>query len=406
MRSLMQNQPLPMRAVSSEYGKISQIAVAFPGYLTDADRYWVNNRFTALFKAFNDRVTFIVMGSFTDDVVRGITDSFASALQIAQLSHEHHLVFCHLPYFEQADNLHPQTQYVQDPFVVLESPFGPVLLEPIVHGNPANSILAEQLAVQAELLVKPSLLRFEGGNILIGDDFALVGKNVQRQNWELASEYEDKDDEGRDLWIRRELANQLGVKYLHWVGLDTPLSDLGSFHSTGSHHLQPCFHLDLFVCLAGKSETGEEVALVAGLSQDNVAGVVSAAEIEKINRIGDSLDKIATSLERMNRAGGGPKFVVIRIPIGGDIVQAKGERQLRLFAYLNAQVEIYMGIKRIYLPSFKGQEMLEDEIDRKLTYGNTGFNRVVWVKNAFEDHALQGGALHCLTKVMQRNTPG
>lgn len=391
------------RALSSVYGKIEQLLLAYPGGKRDVTKDWVLHRYGSLFKAFSDRVNFLVIGHFGEgsDLHEQAKRAFADALRDSNVDPDQQMVFFHAPLAGSLDAKKSEvhSEFVQDPFIVMESDIGmTVLLESIRQQNVENAYLAEQIAIHAGYLIQPTELMLEGGNILVGDDFALVGKNTFERNMGIARRMAPLDPER---WLRQELMRVLAVRFVLPIGSQEKL-DWGAFLSTGAEKMQPFFHLDLFMCLAGAVEGGKEEVLVANLSYENVLDM-QPEDRKKLDLLTAELDRCKEILQRSGKRLPGPEFKITEVDIGGEVIERKGERVFVPYSYLNAHVECFGGTKRIYLPAFPKLSGMEADIRDSLKYN--GFDRITFIDNAFEEYALRSGSLHCISKVMQRSHP-
>ncbi len=389
------------RAISSVYGKIEQLLLAYPSGLANVSKENVLERYGAIFEAFNDRVTFVVMGHFGErsNAAELARMAFREALAERNIDPDQHLRFCHTPFAgslcKTTHDLH--SEFVQDPFLVMETEFGhSILLEPIQQTNPENVNLAEQLAATEGYFIQPSHVLFEGGNFLIGDDFALIGKNTLLANEDLATKMEPQNP---TRWLETYLRRTLGVRYVIWVGTDQPL-DLGNFHSTGTALHQPFFHIDLFITLLGKTANGKECLLLAKIDLDEVDNA-NQDDLDRLKVINETLDQIENHLETFGRDKPGPWFEVHRNEIGGQILERESGRAFIPYAYNNAQVEQFQSTRRIYMPSFPNKENLEAKFCEQLL--RLGFTQPRQIHNKFEEYAQNGGSLHCLSSVITRN---
>ncbi len=386
--------------MSSVYGKIEVMLLAFPGKKAKVTKELVINRYGEIFKAFNDRVTFVVLGHFGEG--DGVSDqarkAFEEAMEDSNIDPQHHLVFCHTPLaggLSKADfEIH--SEFIQDPFVVLESESGTtVLLEPMIQVNSENALVAEQLAAYAGYLIQPSSMTIEGGNILVGDDYALIGRNTLVANLAIGQQMDPKNPAQ---WVERQIKRTLGVRYLFWVGSVEKL-ELGGLDATGTEQFQPFFHLDLFLALAGKNKDGQENILLASINREWIHGL-SPEDLPFIDALDAALDKIKHQLLGSEGKLPGPNFKITRIDMGGEIVEKKGQRRFVPFSYLNAHVEWISGMRRIYFPSFPGREAHERELSQTLKFD--GFQTVEFIAGPFDEYARNDGSLHCISKVLLR----
>lgn len=417
MGTLTKLHPSDLRACSSVYGKITMVLLLFRGTAKEVDSDMIRRRFGHIFEAFGDRVTFVILANGVrigdQKKEEELTQWFSNALQSSHLYPKHHVI-CVGTYSGdsaavegQEDDrrlLNEQNQWAQDAFVVLETAEGmTVLLEPMLHVYLGNALVAEQLASTANILLKPTRYRIEGGNILIGDDYALVGMDLLELN---RKRFFDSYplQEGRNL-VTAEFKRLLGVKYLVWIGGEEALpSPLGL--KQGQPQLQPLFHIDLFVTLGGKHpESGHEVVFVAKVYNEGVLPPDNA-EGNRNQQIADfntSLDLIADHLRDYHKLQPGPQFQVERMPMG---IRFDPDGKPTILSYNNAHVEWYHGIRRIYLPSYpslrSGPKPLEDRVE-KLMKGLRYNHR--FIDNLFEDYSrYENGSLHCLSKVLCRTS--
>lgn len=408
-------QQFDFRACSSVYGKITMILLLFRGTAKDVDRDMIQRRFGKIFEAFGDRVTFVILanGIKIGDQKKEeeLTQWFTNALRSSHLFPKHHVI-CVGTYSGDGDAAegkvderklnNEHNQWAQDAFVVLEGPNGmTVLLEPMLHVYLGNALVAEQLASTANILLKPTRYRIEGGNILVGDDYALVGKDLLELNRKRFFATFPEDNGIHE--VTSEFKRLLGVKYLIWVGCDEATA-LSLPLRQGEPRLQPLFHIDLFVTLGGKHpKSGNEVVFVAKVYPE---GVLYADEKQQrqdkgIDQLNAELDGIAKRLEEFHKHQPGPQFDVERMPMG-IVFNPVGTPTV--YSYNNAHVEWYHGIRRIYLPSYpclqNRPNSLEARVD-KLFKGLHYKHR--FINNLFEDYSkYENGSLHCLSKVLAR----
>lgn len=392
---------IPTRALSSVYGKIEQMLLCYPGSQGKVTMELVLERYGQLFREFSDRVKFVVMGHFeaNSEEAKEAERAYESAMAASHLDPRHHLVFCHTP---RAGGLDPNryvihSEYIQDPFVVMETEDGaPVLLEPIYHADSRDDYVAEQLAIHAGFLIQPIDVQMEGGNILIGDDYALIGRNVLVAN---PNHGRWADPENAERGLENYMKRILGLRYIIWVGEEKEL-DLGKFHSTGAQKQQPFFHLDHFLTLGGKSRAGDEVLL---LGRIDIAEVRDKTEedIPHLEAINASLLRVKAHLRGSGKEYPGPRFKVHRLDMGGKMeVDRDGKRVFVPYSCNNAHVEWYHGVSRIYLPAYAGMEAIQARAEAKLK--RIGFRRIVFIYNEFDEYVRHGGSLHCLSSVLSR----
>ncbi|HHG85915.1 MAG TPA: hypothetical protein ENJ82_14300 [Bacteroidetes bacterium] len=417
-----------LSAQSSVYGKIEQLLLVYPGDPREISREDILDRFGSLFEHLGDRVTYIILSNYSQpldvsdylEARESFTKAFSHALLKSHLYPNHHTIHIPAPLTAPVQDLKDgephlnHSQFVQDPFVVMQTTNREsVLLESFRTLNPKNQMVAEQLAAATGMFIRPTEYWLEGGNILVGSDFALVGENLLHRNLELLFpgknlEDETPGDSGRQTIkeaITTNFKQLLGVRYLQWLGSTSGILKKLKVDQ-GKHRLQPFFHLDHYLTLAGMSRDGDELVLVGKINFDHVVGFKEEfrADLSQLNTL---LDEVVSQLRKSGRVFPGPRFEFQTLPMGGSIEKEMDEKgkvighRFHPFSYNNAQVEWYHGVKRIYLPRYEQTETLEEEIMSDLV--GKGFSPVRFIAHAFDHHAIQGGALHCMTKVLKRS---
>jgi hypothetical protein len=240
--------------------------------------------------------------------------------------------------------------------------------------------------------VVSSSLRFHGAHVLVGDDFALVGRDCL-----------DASD-GQPEAFEREL----GMPAV-FVGTDLPVPQeelrevdgrVNLLHE-GVGEAQPLAHLDMFVSLAGRAASGAYRLLVGSPAlADEILG---RTPVE--HSLADLFDDVAESL-----AGEG--FDVIRNPL--PLTHADGRRtvegvwrDVRRWYWASANnclVQIDPGASdAVWLPTYGHGAW------RELAATDEA-NREIWSALGFEVHELDdchgpaqsGGSVHCLAKELER----
>jgi hypothetical protein len=399
------------QACSSVYGKITMILLVFRGTAKEVDQKMIQNRYARLFQAFGDRVTFVILANGVkigdQKNEQSVTGWFQEALQSSHLFPTHHVICVET--FEgtskgdegtKLDN--DQNEWAQDAFVVLQGPDGlMVLLEPMLHTYVANALVAEQLASTANILLKPTRYRIEGGNILVGDDFALIGKDLlehNRKRFFSERSYEEGTHE-----VTSTFKELLGVKYLIWTGMENA-KDFALDIKQGDLKLQQFFHIDLFITLGGKdAKSGHEVIFIAKIDPATV--IYQQIEAEKclagIEEVNQELNRLAKWFEKLHGLFAAPQFSVERMPMGLEINK---DGRCNVYSYNNCHVEWYHGIRRIHLPRYpqfmSGAHDLESKVNRLMK--GLGY-QTQFIEQGFDVRSkFEHGSLHCLTKVLSR----
>lgn len=323
-----------------------------------------------------------------------------------------------------------QSEWAQDNFLIKTGPenWG-IILQPVLTSRPEDQFVADELTMNSDLhlLLQKTDLKFEGGNILGGENFALIGKNTLAINW--IDRLKNSSGTKRDLDLLKEefrklemqFSRDLGVGEVIWVGFDAPRPDLFDQRRLS---FQPDYHLDLFLTLGGKTASGRHLIFVAdprlgkelaeaATSEKVVYGLQWDAEDISDSMIAQQFDDMVRFFETDN-INSSIQFEVKRVPmlISGGVV----------YSFNNAIVDIVGHRKRIFLPNYceegnsfylkgKHAKILNKQLRALATtaeniYSYAGFDQVIPTGDGFQmkNYARRRGSLHCLTKVLRRRT--
>jgi hypothetical protein len=192
--------------------------------------------------------------------------------------------------------------WAQDSCLIAEDPSGePLLLLPNAPPLPADSEIVRAVAAHAGLQTRQAPFGFEGGNILVGPDFALVGADTDQRFVEAVTE------KGRSSSRRIvSLDMSLPAPSIRWVHSATGAIVEEVYGHAGRR--QPLFHLDGFIALAGTAPDGQHRLLVG---DSRLAARIADDPRLPLGpqSLADELDAIAGEL------GSHPEFVVVRNPL-------------------------------------------------------------------------------------------
>ncbi|HET6244363.1 MAG TPA: hypothetical protein VFF35_07575 [Bacteroidia bacterium] len=254
-------------------------------------------------------------------------------------------------------------------------------------------------------------LYFEGGNILVGDDFFLIGADHPIISLKyISSMVISKKGESKSKLITRLYKKYLDrTRKIIYVGctLPVPSSKESDFEYKGERWkqyyyrkneggtVQPIFHIDMFLTLAGRSENGKYRILVGDpkLASELInLPVLSYAMTELFDNIANNLIK----------AG----FEVIRNPL--PLIYFDDEKEkLRTWYFAtsnNALVEIInYEIKTVWLPTYgygNWKELKKTDDYNKKIWKDLGF-KVISLGD-FHPFIENSGSLHCIKKYLER----
>lgn len=393
-------------ALSDVHGKIEQVLISIrPNSTTDA----VKRDYGGIFEALGGRVQFIVLGTIKEEASReGQLKRYRSILKTSNAFPDEQ-TFILEPDYEESFRTTDPSHWVQDPFSILQGAEGwPIFLEPYYFGKGdrgQDQHIAEQVSAYTGYLMKSTRYFFEGGNVLVGDDYMVVGRDTLIKN--LKHYYSDvTPNTASYLNAVREITEAFkqtfGVRYVIWLGHQTPRPLDGLDHQ-GEYYSQPFFHLDLYLTLGGRTAEGKELAFVAQILDTDLELLSSTQRGMWIERQ-KMLNETAALLAASHGDQPGPSFQVERVRMG---LTRYGRGGVAPLSMNNCLVEVYHGIKTVYLPRYRSSDddeavyldHLSEESAQVLR--KEGFS-VIWVEGNFKDMAPSCGSLHCIVKVIQR----
>ena len=158
--------------------------------------------------------------------------------------------------------------------------------------------------------------------------------------------------------------------------------------------VQPIFHIDMFITLAGRNSEGKYQLVVCDPR-------LAAALVEQPDGIltsPDAFDEIAETLSRLG-------FEIIRNPLPLVYVDDPEMRVRKWYfaSYNNALVELKAdGAKMIWLPTYghgNWQELEKTDQENKRIWEELGFN--VILLEDFHPFAENAGSAHCIKKYLR-----
>lgn len=418
-----------LRALSSVYGRIETLLVVSPPSQAEKTPEAVEKRFRKLVQDFGSRTSFVILS----DLVGGETGSSiqhpCSPLRVFGKQGGHlsgmdpkriTLLHCFSQVMEQ-ENGH-RREWARDAFLMGEWNGNPVIIEPFLAQKAGERNLAEQVGSYSAIPIQPTNLLIEGGNVLVGSDYALVGKDLLVRNIEQYLGGLGKDAKGNPDWYSemsqkhvyqttQAFKELLGVNHLIWVGSEypKPIPFLGS--QQGKEQYQPFFHIDLFLTLGGLQENGKELVFVANftLPRRGTDGTYTDSphlaghwreHYASLEALDAFLNDIREQLKDAENLLPGPEFEVVDLPIGIE-VDANGE--LTLYSFNNCLVEWYYPVRKITFPEYNHTQQWKDLLSKIKQDLSRQFTVIRTVDFNFSDTAASHGSLHCLTQVLKRS---
>jgi hypothetical protein len=331
---------------------------------------------------------------------------------------------------------------IQDPFVPLRAGRQVVILEPFfswptVRGfrSPFNfKSIPEVLSSQTEILTKAFPFYLQGGNILVGHDYVLMGGDVVKKNVDAYADVkadgtqslhgisDSPEDKCKQNPVTLKCFPNLLAKFLGMekgICVDAfaphkePYSTNPIVPAEIRNNLPELFHLDIFLTLGGRTRDNKELVL---LGEINVWGT-SSNEWNPLS-LDHATGRLRVVIGYLNACEiilRKHDFIVRRIPLLYESHQ--------FFSYNNCLVEVTKTCKlwskklikyrsKIYLPKYHWQKLHDCchagtpdfcKADQKVTKLLEGLGfKVVLIDMKFRVQAHSRVGLHCMTSVLAR----
>lgn len=422
--------------VSTLHGPMSRVLLTIPSYVFDSGGDGYLSAYRVMLKSLPDATRLEVV---VHEKTKDLTEAMLSAYR--QVGSWRTYVF--------GDEVNFSV-WAQDGYAVVTETSGAqetYFVEPFSFARRADGVIADFMAHASDLETSSAPLYFQGGNILIGDDFFLIGADYPQNTLRnqilnlpdgatpeekmafVKRTYESYLDVGRTLHVPGSLKQAPGENIrLSVIGNEALLVEIVN---RGTGEQQPIFHIDMFISLMGRNDSGEYVIAVGSprLAEDLLG--ISWGELS----LSELFDEVATGLSKLG-------FEVVRNPLplayydytdngnyfdaetlidvtyelapagAAEIVRAqlkklglaKGYVRQWYFATSNNVLsEIDGTSKKVWLPEYGVGDYPELET-------TDAANRALWEAHGFEvtglgdfhvfAHAL--GAAHCITKYLSR----
>ena len=392
--------PTDPRIVSSAHGALGHILLCYPSYA--AGDVTLSSTYGELLGTLpaGCRITVLAHPSVTDDL-RRIIDRQRPDNPPTIVEAPDYLLF---------------SVWAEDAYVAVtdvgRGPETTFLVEPFTFPRYGDGLIADFVAEATDVQATQVPLYFQGGNVLVGDDFMFVGADYLTNTLETWQENapvllggKDPVDAAHDLFSRTFGRD----RELHFVGLSRPIStdvlaprqfrlngeDWTEEVGAGAGSLQPIFHIDMFISVAGRNpDTGRYRVLVG--SPVAAAEILGATVAD--HALAPAFDQMARQLDRLG-------FEVIRTPLPRVYVDYPDDRvrQWYFATSNNCLVEITDTAKRVWLPTYGHGPW-------RALQATDGANRVIWEGLGFDvvqlgDYnvfAQNLGAVHCIKKYLLR----
>lgn len=388
------------KLISSAHGNISHLLLTIPAYAVqpiDGQKNPIAATYIDLLSKLSAVTNFTVV---THSSVESIVTKWFKELekQVEIISVE--------------DNLHFSI-WAEDGYVISkdETSDETFFVEPYEFLRYADGLIADIVSNNTSLTHTQVPLYFQGGNVLIGDDFFFIGADYPKNSLKYINKViiPDPKEDPADMIYNMYGKYLDSFRKLYYIGstIPVPAETKRSFTINGEEWtetlfagnklgtVQPLFHIDMFITFAGRDNDGKYQLLVGDPSLAAKALKVELwphAMQEVFDNIGDELKKLG--------------FSVIRNPLPLVYVDDPDTKE-RLWYFAtanNALVEIpETGEKKIWLPSYGFGNWTALNITDKLNveiWESLGFKATLL--DDFHPFAENLGAVHCIKKYLSR----
>ncbi len=390
--------PTTPRIISSAHGLIKRMLLTYPAYA--AGEYSYRSVYADLLKKLPETTKFIIVTH--PSVIKDLKQCLAEAGVTRRTQ------IIEAPEYVQF------LVWAEDPYVVVEDAStkrrATYLLEPFTFRRVSDAVIADIVGDATYIRSFQSPLYFQGGNVLIGDDFTLIGADYPANTLALVEQtghIRVPDDVEAAEYVRQLYQQTFDPKRrLIYVGTTLPVPQETSRQVTingeqweeviyvGTGEAQPIFHIDMFISLAGRGRNDKYRLLVGS--------PMMAEEILKQAPVPHAMaaifDDIARTLQRQG-------FEVIRNPLPLTYVDDP-QAKVRMWYFATANnclVQIDSQDKRVWLPTYgHGSWSNLKAIDKanKRIWQKLGFH--VTELADFHPFAQNLGSVHCIKKYLER----
>jgi hypothetical protein len=326
------------------------------------------------------------------------------------------------------------TVWAQDPFCAARRESGWTLVEPVSFLRFGDMLVAGPVAANAGFTLEQVPVYFQGGNVLVGDDFWLLGGDYFYKTLEFLNKVIFPQGDPHPLaFVRSLFQTHLDDRRLLVVEARTPVpaetqllvEEHGRLLIDHVHRgnidgtVQPIFHLDMYVTLAGRDRRDGRYRILVG---EPTVPRAKYAERYRAYALAPVFDELAASLQ----AAGGRRVKVLRNPLP---LVSRSERvdvsafdrpndaqQYRFFVRLKAAGQATVVVRRWYFASSNNAIVQKTPAGDTVwlpTYGDDHYpelrrtdrlNRAIWRQMGYKTvmmppmhhMAYRLGSLHCM----------
>jgi hypothetical protein len=314
--------------------------------------------------------------------------------------------------FAMPDHLHFSV-WAEDGYVVAgdQDSNRTYFVEPFAFPRYADGLIADFAANATDLENTQTPLYFQGGNVLIGDDFFLIGADYPARSLEYLKSHLVRPEGVDPAAFIKSLYNEYldRDRKLHYVASTIPVPvqqkrpttidgqqwDEILFMGNAPGTSQPLFHIDMFITLVGR-DAGRFQVLVG----DPRLAAQTLEEPVSPNAMVEVFDNIAKGMSLLG-------FEVLRNPLPLVYVDDPDERVRRWYFATSNNCLVQNSKsdgKVVWLPTYghgSWQKLSSTDLANKRIWEQRGFE--VRLLGDFHPFAANLGALHCIKKYLARS---
>ncbi len=340
--------------------------------------------------------------------------------------------------------------WAQDAYAISETSASETyFIEPLSFLRYADAVISDYVTNATSLKNFQTPLYFQGGNILIGDDFWFIGIDYPTNTLDYVNNsiFPNPGETGEQL-VRRLYKEYLdSSRTLRYIGSTVPVPSEGIVlaQEQGTYYVdmvyqgnkngtaQPLFHIDMFLSLAGRDQNGSYQILVAdpslgpatpwstsgaGYSMqnvfDNIASNLSANGYTVIrNPLPITFSSRMVPVSAFNRPHDPELFSIYTTLTATGVSQV----ELRSWYFATANNALVQntqdaGDKKVWLPTY-GYDLQSpgsSEKDYSYLQSSDNANKQIWENLGYNVEMLPSfhrlarglGAVHCIQKYVSR----
>jgi len=258
--------------------------------------------------------------------------------------------------------------------------------------------LVEIIAAKTKTKLLKTDLFFQGGNILVGDDFLFIGGNDLITNKLTKSIDNNKISEfcssldNKKKIIPIFSKKKIPTEILRKIKIGNEVWEESIYYGNLNNTVQPIFHIDMFITIVGKNKNGQNTILVG----DTKLEKFGFKQKKTPNLLTNVFDQIAHQLSNQN-------FEIIRIPLPMISYDDKFNKIRKWYYATYNNVIVENNPKCVWIPNYNVKEF-------DYLHEINDYNVQVWKKLGYKVNIIRNfnkftqnyGSINCIAKVLNR----